>query len=77
MQHPITTENFAILPTMLSMVMQNQFGGATAKDPNDHIEMFLKFCETIKVNGASKDNIQLPHSFLSKRQCKTLVEVYT
>ena len=36
-----------------------QFFGMTNQDPNNHIAEFLEICDTIKMNGATKDALRL------------------
>jgi len=60
---PIAAHNFELKPVSISMVQQSQFGGSLMEDPNLHLSVFLKVCETLKINGASTDAICL-HVFL-------------
>ena len=55
----IEAGHFTIPPALLSMIRQNQFGGLPSKDPNDHVDMFLELCETLRIEGASVDAIRL------------------
>ena len=55
----IEAGHFTIPPALLSMIRQNQFGGLPSEDPNDHVDMFLELCETLRIEGASVDAIRL------------------
>lgn len=71
-QPAIEAGHFTISPALLSMIRQNQFGGLPSEDPNDHVDMFLEFCETLRIEGASvpSETItnwdQLEQAFLNK-----------
>lgn len=55
----IDANNFELKPSLLSMIQQNQFGGAPTDDSNLHLELLLEFCKTLKFNGAFVDAISL------------------
>jgi len=41
------------------MVQQSQFVGSPMEDPNLHLSIFLKVCDTLKLNVVSIDAIRL------------------
>ncbi|KAA3477291.1 oligopeptide transporter 4-like [Gossypium australe] len=56
----ITTNNFEIKPTMIQMIQNNlQFRGTMTEDPNQHLKLFLQFCDTFKYKGVMDDVIRL------------------
>ena len=55
----VEANNFELKPALLSMVQQNQFGGAYTEDPNLHLEIFLQYCDTLKLHNVSPDAIRL------------------
>ena len=56
----IGANNFELKPSLIQMIQNNaQFYGLSNEDPNSHISNFLEICETIKINGVSKDAIRL------------------
>ena len=52
---PIVNDNYALI----NMVQQAQFSGSPLDDPNIHLAMFLEICDTVKMNGVTKDTIRL------------------
>ena len=62
----VDANNFELKPALISMVQQSQFGGTPLEDPNLHLSVFIKMCDTLKLNGVSTDVIRLclfPFSF--------------
>ena len=55
----INANNFKLRPVLISMLQQAQFGGSPLDDPNIHLAMFLEICNTVKMNGVTKDTIRL------------------
>ena len=56
----INSNNFEIKPSLIQIIQNTvQFFGMTKEDPNDHISEFLKFCDTIKMNGVTEDALRL------------------
>lgn len=51
----INANNFELKPALINMVQQNEFGGSPLDDPNVHLAMFLKICDTVKMNNVSAD----------------------
>ena len=45
--------------TILMMQSTIQFGGSTLEDPKLHIKKFGEFCDTLELNGDSKDTVKL------------------
>ena len=56
---PIEANNFELEPTLITMVQQNQFIGQPSKDPNKHLDRFLRMVNTVKMNGVNPDVIKL------------------
>jgi hypothetical protein len=44
---------------LINMVHQSRFVGSVTKDPHLHITTFLEYCNTLKCNGVSLDDIRL------------------
>ena len=55
----VNANNFKIKHGLIHMVQEAHFAGENSKYPNEHLANFLKICDTIKINGASEDAIQL------------------
>ncbi|XP_057958633.1 uncharacterized protein LOC131151405 [Malania oleifera] len=55
----INANNFELKPALISIAQQAQFSGSPLDDPNIHLTMFLKICDTIKINGVTEDTIKL------------------
>ena len=53
----ITTNNFKLKPSLLQWVKQNQFGGLTIENLNQHLKTFIQLEDTLKCNGASPEAI--------------------
>jgi len=53
----IDANNFNLKPALISMVKKSQFGGAHLEDSNLCLSVFLKVCDTLKVNGVSTNAI--------------------
>lgn len=49
----IVNKNFELDPPLLSMVEYNQFCGSPTDDPNLHLSIFIKFCDTLKCKGVN------------------------
>ena len=50
---------FELKPTLITMVQQNKFTGHPSEDPNEHMGMFLRMANTVKLNGVKPDFIKL------------------
>jgi Retrotransposon gag protein len=46
-------------PGVVNLVQQNTFHGLDHEDPHAHIQTFLEFCTTVKINRAPTDYIRL------------------
>ncbi|KAF5468628.1 hypothetical protein F2P56_012769 [Juglans regia] len=64
------------------MVQQAQFSGSPLDDPNIHLAMFFKICDTVKINGVTEYTIRLrlfPFSLRDKNglngQTRTIIDV--
>ena len=55
----IAANNFELKPSLIQMVQSNQFGGYPNESPDEHIAVFLQYCNTVKMNGVSDDIIRL------------------
>ena len=51
--------NFELRLVLVSKFQQMQFGGSPMEDLNLHLSIFLKVCDTLKLNGVSTDAIRL------------------
>jgi len=41
------------------MIQQNQFFGFLTNDRNLHLTIFLEYCDTLKMNGVTNNDIRL------------------
>lgn len=59
-RHGMQANNFEIKPSLVQM-FQNafQFSGLPTKDPSNHMDQFLEFCDNYKQNGVSNETIRL------------------
>jgi len=55
----IEVNNFELKLALISMVQQSQFGGTPLEHPNLHLSVFLRVCNTMKLNGVFTDDILL------------------
>jgi len=55
----VEANNFELIPTHITFVERDQFGGHLSENPNTHLHKFLMKCDTIKLNGVSTDAIRL------------------
>ena len=58
-QPKVEANNFELKPALISMVQQSQFRGTPLEDPNLHLSVFLKVCDTLNLNRVSTDVIRL------------------
>ncbi|KAK9726036.1 hypothetical protein RND81_05G185900 [Saponaria officinalis] len=61
----IEANNFELKTSFIQFIQQDQFSGSPAENPNEHLNIFLENCDTVKLNGVSEDVIHLrlfPHS---------------
>ena len=58
-QPPIKANNFKLKLALITMVQQHQFTGHPSKDPNKHLERFMRMENTVKLNGVRPDVIKL------------------
>ncbi|KAG9458347.1 hypothetical protein H6P81_002855 [Aristolochia fimbriata] len=57
---PEVPSNFEIKPQILSMIQNNyQFGGLSHEDPNEHIEKFIKICDTFRFKDVTNEAVWL------------------
>ncbi|KAK5785445.1 hypothetical protein PVK06_040032 [Gossypium arboreum] len=66
---PVVAANtFELKPNTIQMIQQFvQFDCLQDEDPNAHLENFLEFCDTFKINGVSDDTIHLQLFLFSLR----------
>lgn len=55
----IAANNFELKPSLVQIIQQNQFSGNPTEDPNLHLATFVRFAETLKVNGVDPEAIRL------------------
>jgi len=55
----IAANNFELKPLLVQIIQQNQFSGNPTEDPNLHLATFVRFAETLKVNGVHPEAIRL------------------
>ena len=55
----VEANNFELKMSLVNTIQQNQFGGSPQEDPKLHIDNFLKYCDTVKMNGVSADAVRL------------------
>ena len=58
-QPPIEANNFELQPGIITMVHQNKFTGHPSEDPNEHLGIFLRMANTMKMNRVNLDVINL------------------
>jgi len=55
----VDANNFKLELALISMVQKSQFSGTPLEDPNLHLSVFFEMCDTLRLNGVSKDAIRL------------------
>ncbi|XP_061355408.1 uncharacterized protein LOC133299931 [Gastrolobium bilobum] len=55
----VEANNFELKPALLQLIQKDQFAGGSTEDPYSHLENFLLYCDTLKMNGVSRDAILL------------------
>ncbi|XP_078158155.1 uncharacterized protein LOC144553842 [Carex rostrata] len=55
----VASQNFEIKLVLVNMVLQQQFRGLAHEDLHLHLSIFLRICETIKINRVTDDAIKL------------------
>ncbi|XP_061357739.1 uncharacterized protein LOC133302035 [Gastrolobium bilobum] len=55
----VDANNFELKPALLQLIQKDQFAGGSTEDPYIHLENFLLYCDTLKMNGVSRDAILL------------------
>ena len=58
-QPAIEANNFELKPSLITIVQQNQFTGHPSEDPNEHLDIFFRMANTVKLNGVNSDVIKL------------------
>ena len=58
-QPGIEANNFELNPALITMVQQYQYTRHPSEDPNEHMGMFLRMENTIKLNGVNPEIIKL------------------
>ena len=62
-QPKIEASNFELKAALITMVQQNQFTGHPSEDPNEHLGIFLRMANTVKMNGVNPNVIKLQLSY--------------
>lgn len=56
----VHVNNFELKPQLITLVQNDcQYGGSAAEDPNQHLSVFLRICDTVKTNGIHPDIYKL------------------
>ncbi|XP_061372301.1 uncharacterized protein LOC133314798 [Gastrolobium bilobum] len=55
----IEANNFELKLALLQLIQKDQFAGGSTENPYSHLHDFLLYCDTLKVNGVSRDAILL------------------
>jgi len=56
----VHANNFELKPQLITLVQNNcSYGGGPLEDPNQHLSIFLRICETVKTNGVHPDVYKL------------------
>ena len=58
-QPAIEVNNFELKPALITMVQQNQFTGHPTEDPNEHMGIFLRMTNIVKLNDVRLEVIKL------------------
>ena len=58
-QPAIEANNFELKPALITMVQQHQFTGHPSKDPNEHMEIFMRMTTTVKLNRVRSKVLKL------------------
>ncbi|XP_061371302.1 uncharacterized protein LOC133313906 [Gastrolobium bilobum] len=55
----VDANNFELKPALLQLIQKEQFVGGSIEDLYNHLDDFLLYCDTLKINGVSRDAILL------------------
>ena len=56
----VHANDFELKPQLITLVQNNYaYGGGPLEDPNQHLSVFLRICETVKTNGVHPDIYKL------------------
>ncbi|XP_015947338.1 uncharacterized protein LOC107472329 [Arachis duranensis] len=56
----VQANNFELKPQLITLVQNNcSYGGGPLEDPNQHLSVFLRICNTVKTNGVHPDVYKL------------------
>ena len=58
-QPAIEANNFELKPSLITLVQQHQYTRHPSKDPNEHMGIFLRMANTVKLNGVRLEVIKL------------------
>ena len=58
-QPAIETNNFRLMPALITMVQQHQYTGHPSEDPNENMGRFLRMENIVKLNGVRPEVIKL------------------
>ena len=68
-QPAIEVNNFELKPALITMVQQHQYTGHPSQDPNEHMGIFLRMENTVKLNGVRLEVIKLQLFFFFIERC--------
>ena len=58
-QPTIEANNFELKPALITMVQQHQYISHPSEDPNEHIGIFMRMTNTVKLNRVRPEVIKL------------------
>ena len=58
-QPAIEANNFELKPALITMMQQHQFTRHPSEDPNEHMRIFMRMANTVKLNGVRLEVIKL------------------
>ena len=58
-QPAIEANKFELKPTLITKIQQHQFTGYPSEDPNEHMGIFMRMANTVKINGVKPEVIRL------------------
>ena len=55
----IEANNFELKPSLITMVQKHQYTGHPSEYPNEHMGIFMRMANTVKLNGVRPEVIKL------------------